>query len=385
MKWVAVITLVLSVFSPKAGQTSSPDSLPFLPAFEEGSRIVLTFTGDCTLGSDEWLKGQKQAFDTYVNEQGPAYPFLHLQPLFQADDLTVINLESVFSDTRDNRAQKNYTFRGPTAFADILTEGSVEAAFLANNHTMDYGKPGIKSTMDSLESREIGWFGTNYAANKTLVFEKDGIKIGLFGSYYSYWGSNFPKMRMAVQELKDAGCHAIVGIVHDGVEYAPHRHFRQEDMARWMINNGANLVIGHHPHVPQGVDLLGDATVVYSLGNCSFGGNISLDISRRPGVRADKALLAQVAFYFSEDAQYLGQQVNLIPISPSGTVEYNNYQPVVLTGKQAEDTLRLVQDDTPFALAPYQEGIGALQPFLPAVKKDQEADIAPPLAPSPKP
>lgn len=334
-------------------------------ASAEQTGILVTFMGDCTLGSEEWLKGQPTSFDAHVNENGLAYPFAMLQDVFAKDDLTIINLENVFYDQKTPRAEKNYTFRGPTAFAGILKQGSVEAAFVANNHILDYGRPGMNSTTQSLENLGIGWFGSNYAANKTFVFEKNGIKIGFFGSYYSYWGSHFDVMRKAVQQLKDAGCQVIVGIVHDGVEYATNRHFRQEDMAKWMINNGAQLVIGHHPHVPQGIDIIGDAYVVYSLGNGSFGGNISLDITRRPGVRADKALLAQVEFRFDEHRHYLGQQLNLIPISPSGTKEHNNYQPVLLSGQEAQATIQLVQDDTSFELAPFVEGIGALQPFLP--------------------
>lgn len=352
--------------------------LSFSAAFaDEGTSILITFTGDCTLGSDEWLKEQPASFDAFIQKNGYSYPFEKLLDIFENDDLTVINLENVFSDQKNNRANKNYTFRGPSAFANILLQGSVELAFVANNHIMDYGYTGMQSTINSLTSRNIGWFGTNYSVNQTYVYEKNGIRVGFVGSYYSYWGSNFPKMNQAFQQLKEAGCHVIVGIIHDGVEYAANRHFRQEDMAKWMVKNGANVVIGHHPHVPQGVDIIGDVSVVYSLGNCSFGGNISLDIFRRPGVRADKALLAQVEFRFDSDKKYLGHQLNIIPISPSGTTNYNNYQPVLLQGEEALATLKLVQDDTSFKLAPFVEGKGSMQPFLPASSFQQEADSLP--------
>ncbi len=83
-------------------------------------------------------------------------------------------------------------------------------------------------------------------------------------------------------------------------------------------------------------------------------------------MRADKAIIARVEMRFDAQKNYLGHQVNLIPISPSGSSEYNNYQPVFLTGEEALAAMELVQYDTGFTLAPYQEGIGALQPFVPA-------------------
>ena len=110
-------------------------------------------------------------------------------------------------------------------------------------------------------------------------------------------------------------------------------------------------------------------SVVYSLGNFSFGGNREL--------RAQYALLARVELRFDERLVYQGHRINLIPVSPSGTTEMNNYQPVILSGQAALKAMALAQRDTAFQLAPYLEGIGALQPFVPAVQTEQSADTDP--------
>ena len=320
--------------------------------------IVLTFTGDCTLGSTDRRRGKDDSFDAFIGKFGYGWPFARVRDFFAEDDVTVINLENVFYDSTYGRVKKTYNFRGPTDFARILPEGSVELAYLGNNHIMDYGAPGMRRTIEALEEQGVGWCFSSREKSGYFVFEKEGVKVGFAGAYISYWGTNSVRMAATFQQMRDEGCDAIVGIIHGGAEYSPKRAKRQENMAAWMVRNGASLVIGHHPHVVQGVDRIGEATVIYSLGNFSFGGNKDL--------RADKALVARAVLQFDGKGEYLGHQVNLIPISPSGALTYNNYQPVFLSGERALETMKLVQNDTDFLLEPYQEGIGALQPFVPA-------------------
>jgi poly-gamma-glutamate capsule biosynthesis protein CapA/YwtB (metallophosphatase superfamily) len=338
--------LVLFLFGVLAAQTEGEKS------------IVLTFTGDCTLGSEDRLRSKADSFDAFVGNLGYGWPFARVKDFFAEDDVTVINLENVFHNSTDGKIKKTYNFRGPTAFARILTEGSIELAYLGNNHIMDYGTLGMRSTIQSLEEQGIGWCFNSWQKSGYFIFEKEGIKIGFAGAYLSYWGANSDKMATTFRQMRNEGCNAIVGIIHGGVEYSPKRVKRQENMAAWMVRNGASLVIGHHPHVVQGVEKIGNASVIYSLGNFSFGGNKDL--------RADKALIARVVLTFTSEGEYLGHQVNLIPVSPSGALTYNNYQPVFLSGERALKTMELVQNDTDFPLAPFLEGIGALQPFVPA-------------------
>ncbi len=332
---------------------------------DEGEVITLTFTGDCTLGSADNLWERDYSFVSTVRAQGLEYPSLNMRDFFARDDLTIVNLENVFYDKAINKAKKNYLFRAPTEFARILPLGNIEVAFLGNNHMLDYGRPGMDSTIEALKQQGISYFGSNDAQDLTYIFEKNGIKIGFIGSVHSFFYREKTRFAASLQGLKDAGCQVIIGVVHDGTEYSFTRNKAQQSMATWLVNNGAHLVIGHHPHVVQGMDRIGSASVVYSLGNFSFGGNHRLDILRRPGKRADRALIARVELSFDTKGQYQGHQINLIPVSPSGAHDHNNYQPVFISGEEARKTLELVQNDTKFTLAPYVEGVGAIQPFVP--------------------
>ncbi|MHC1786835.1 MAG: CapA family protein [Christensenellales bacterium] len=329
-----------------------------LSARAEGTEILLTFTGDCTLGSEERTRALPGSFDSYVFDYGYDYPFLRVQEILSADDVTVINLENVFYPYEANRVQKTYNFRGPTDFAEILRQGSVELCFLGNNHTGDYGHYGLKSTVETLEGAGLAWFGVPYPALRTWIYEKDGVRIGFTGSYIGYWSRDPQGLRDSFTRLKKADCDVIVALMHGGAEYAPRQGADQERFARFLVSCGADLVVGHHPHVLQGVDRVDGINIIYSLGNFSFGGNKEL--------RATQTLLAQVRLSFGSDRRYLGQQLNLIPAHVSGTLAYNNYQPVLVSGQEAGAIIDQVAKYSGYPLAPYQEGIGALQDFLPA-------------------
>ncbi len=342
--------------------------LPLMPAHSEEDvvEVVVTLTGDCTLGSEDRTRRDLLSFDSFVNAHGYAYPFKKVKPLFARDDVTIINLEGVFYNHSANRLEKTYNFRAPTDFAKILPAGSIEAVFVGNNHIIDYGKQGFRSTIQALEEVGVPWFATTNTYSNTYIFEKDGFKVGFTGAYTATFGGRRPQMERDMQTLKDAGCDAIIAVMHGGMEYSPVRVKGQERLAAWYVRNGATAVVGHHPHVVQGMDKMDGASVIYSLGNFSFGGNAQL--------RATQALIAQITLRFSREKGYLGHQVNLIPVSPSGTLEYNNFQPVILYGDEARAVMDKVQHDTPFKLAPYIEGKGAIQPFVPVPEPELESE-----------
>ena len=139
------------------------------------------------------------------------------------------------------------------------------------------------------------------------------------------------------------------------------QHLRiQEQFAHAVLDYGADIVVGHHPHVLQGVEVRDGKTICYSIGNFVFGGNAK--------VRAPYTAMFQFTLTFTDEGEYLGHQLNIIPALPSGDKENNNYQPVLATGEDAEAAMALIQRDTDFPLNPYVEGVGAVQDFVPAPK-----------------
>lgn len=364
---LAVLTLLVSAAPPVRATTAYYDA---------PKQITVTFTGDCTLGCDPRERGQKTGFEAYIEAYGYEYPFEKVKQFFEDDDLTVINLEGVFYDIEANRADKTYTFRGPTDYARILPLSSIEACSIGNNHILDYGKAGLEATIKALENENVAWFGTTEYCNGSYTFEKDGVKIGFVSVYISDWWT--PGTPTVIKEdmdaLRESGCSLVIACMHGGVEYDYKHELNQEKMADRLIAYGADVVVGSHPHTIQGIREENGACTLWSLGNFAFGGNSKVDISRKRSPNYGKinvnTFIAQFTFSFDENGRYLGHQLNIIPCYTTGTGDdNNNYQPIPVTGKDAEKVIKAIQDDTPFrrlTLNPYEEGVGALQEFVPA-------------------
>ena len=132
--------------------------------------ITLTFTGDCTLGTEEMTRNVPESFDNVAKAKGYSYFLENFYDLFSQDDCTVVNCEGVLSDSSKGEADKDFRFRGPEEFVRILQEGSVEAVSLANNHSRDYGWKGLENTERVLDEAGIGWA----RADSFWIYEKDG-------------------------------------------------------------------------------------------------------------------------------------------------------------------------------------------------------------------
>lgn len=334
--------------------------LPVCAAAEE--QVVLTFVGDCTIGGEDRLREFDYSFDGYVRQHGYDYFFEKVQSVIANDDLTIANLEGCFINYESSAVEKTYNFRGPKDYVNVLTGSSIEAVSYANNHAMDYGYDGAKHTISTLEEAGLAWFATNEAAEKTWIYEKGDIRIGFVAMERTYWYYRHRNLlKGQIADLRTQGCDVIIFVMHGGVEYRP-RHMRdQEQLAEEALKYGADIVIGHHPHVLQGVDVVDGKTICYSLGNFVFGGNAK--------IRAPYTALFQFTLSFSEEGEYLGHQLNIIPALPSGEREFNNYQPVLATGKDAEAVMAQIQHDTDFKLRPFVEGVGAVQDFVKAPAK----------------
>ena len=321
--------------------------------------VHLTCAGDVTLGSEEAVRPKGYSLDSFAAVYGYDYFFAKVRDLFAQDDLTVVNLEGVLSDSSEGENKdKTYRFRVPAEFAQILTAGSIEMVNLANNHSHDYGKRGLADTRRALEQEGVAYFGER----EVSVFEKDGVKIAFFGLSYSEMRR--ADREWAAKEIKrlerEEGVNAVVFTFHAGREYSQARTAKQQEYARWAVEAGADLVVMHHPHVVQGMSVYDERTVLYSLGNFCFGGNRN--------VRAMESLVAVAELKFADDGTYLSQQITLYPAHISGTQPRSNYQPHLVTGKDAARVMRRVQADTRFALNPVDEATGA------AVQETQRAN-----------
>lgn len=275
-------------------------------------RFLLTFVGDCTLGANPVNYFAGVGFIKTVGEDY-AYPFRNVISFFENDDFTMVNLEGALCDG-GSPAQKKYNFRGPTAYIDILTENSVEAVNLANNHTLDYGQGGYDSTVAVLEEAGIPYVERDRSA---LVTTESGLTIGLYGSMFCYF--DMDTMAADLADLRERGADVIIFATHWGAEYTYRPSTEQVRVAHAAIDAGADIVYGTHPHVLQPIEEYNGGIIYYSLGNFCFGGNSCPD-------DFDTALLQQEVIRDGSGSVRLGE-LTIVPASVSSISGRNNYQP----------------------------------------------------------
>jgi len=251
--------IALCLSAPAAAFAESP----------RADRLVITLAGDCTIGSEGRYVNSKNSFVQVVAEMGFAWPFSGVIDLFGNDDLTIVNLEGTFTDAR--RAQeKRFTFRAPPEYADVLTLGSVEAVNLANNHTLDFFERGMLDTKQALDERGIAYC----SHNEPMVVEIKGTRIALLGLSYPLLKNKMSQLCEQIAAFRaQPDIDLIIVNFHWGYENDYRQSRDQIAGARQVIDSGADLVVGTHPHVLQGIEVYNGAPIFYSLGNFSFGGN----------------------------------------------------------------------------------------------------------------
>lgn len=311
------------------------------PPLREGEEeVLITVGGDVVMGTRESWWSREDAFPAYLAAHGTGYPFQHLAPLFGSDDMTFLNLECVLKkDGEGEDREKLYRFRGLPEWTACLTGASVEQVSIANNHHIDYGSKGREATCAALEAAGIGYSGFE----RFHILEKNGWRIGFAACRETVYQRDRNVVYRDIHALRKAGCHVVVYTCHWGKEYAPEHNLLQEQIAAAAAAAGADVVIGGHPHVVQGVAAVGSVPVLYSLGNLMFGGTIELSTF--------DGMLAQLRLRFDAEG-YRGCTVRLLPVLTSGRAAegINDYCPVPAQGEDARRILDKVQADTVFPL-----------------------------------
>lgn len=294
--------------------------------------ITVSMVGDCTLGTDVNFD-QSTSFDAfYQMKNDPGYFFQNVKDIFTADDLTVANMEGTLTTSND-RQQKTFAFKGDPSYTEILTRGGVEATNLANNHSHDYGDQSYEDTIQYLEAAGITTFGYD----RTAVMDVKGIKVGLIGIYELKDGLGRQQQVIdTIQEVKDQGAQVIIVSFHWGTEKSNIPDDIQKTLAHLAVDQGADLVVGHHPHVLQGIEKYQGKNIVYSLGNFCFGGNSApSDMD---------SMIFQQTFTISNDGVKADNVTNIIPCSISSAYGYNNYQPTPAEGDEKTRIMEKIQE-----------------------------------------
>lgn len=295
--------------------------------------LTLSVVGDCTLGTDETFD-YDTSLNAYYENYGADYFLQNVKDIFSADDLTIANFEGTLTDS-DEREDKTFAFKAPASYASILTGGSVEAVNTANNHSHDYGEQSFNDTLAALDDAGIVHFGYD----ETAVMDVKGIKVGLVGIYELYDHlEREQQLKDNIAKVKADGAQLIVVIFHWGNETETVPDSNQTTLGRIAIDEGADLVCGHHPHVLQGIETYKGRNIVYSLGNFCFGGNSSpSDMD---------TMIYQQTFTIDADGVKKDNVTNIIPCSISSAAYdgYNNYQPTPAEGDEATRILGKINE-----------------------------------------
>jgi poly-gamma-glutamate synthesis protein (capsule biosynthesis protein) len=206
-------------------------------------------------------------------------------------DIFFVNEEFPFSDRGTQAADKQYTFRLPPEKVSIFQEIGIDGVTLANNHALDFGTDALLDSCATLDSVGIPHTGAGAnldAARQAVTYEVNGRKIAIIGASRVFpqadWaaGANHPGMLSAydpavlleqIRTLKQ-NQDIVIAYIHWGIEREETPNDLQKNLARQLIDAGADLVIGAHPHVLQGIEYYKGKPIIYSLGNFIFGSSI---------------------------------------------------------------------------------------------------------------
>ena len=289
---------------PTLSPTPTPTPTPAV------KKILVSFTGDCTLGQNTGTGGNQNSFQSVVGTDS-AYPFKNAVDILSKDNMTLVNFEGTLTDSNSPR-DKEFTFKGPFEYVNILKEGSVEAVNLANNHSFDFWQKGLDDTEATLDSAGILWsIDSHYA-----IFETDGVKIGMAGFVFPY---DLAPIYKAIDSLREQGCQIVIISVHAGIERMYEPEESQVKMAHAILDYGADIYVGHHPHRLQPIELYNGKYILYSLSNFTFGG--------QPNLTDKDTAIVQCTFSLQEN-QVIGYDLNVIPFSMTTTFPGNDYCPI---------------------------------------------------------
>ncbi|MEW9094081.1 MAG: CapA family protein [Clostridiaceae bacterium] len=290
-----------------------------VPKKDVFSEVLLSFAGDSTIGHDSnFAFANSLPYVLNKNNNDFSYFFKNVAPIFKEDDISIVNLETTFT-TSDTRESKQFNFKADPSYAKSLALGHIEGVNISNNHIYDYKQQGFNDTMKALKDNNINYFGEN----NVWTTEVNGAKFGFLG----YMGFNdYPEFRTKlekdIKKLKDEGRIVIINF-HWGVENSYYPVGSQETLARFAIDVGADLIVGHHPHVIQGIEQYKGKIIAYSLGNFCFGGNFN--------PRDKDTFILQVKYKLKNGVPQ-SYAVRAIPTSISSVDYINDYCPTPMEG-----------------------------------------------------
>ncbi len=240
-------------------------------------KISILLLGDLILGVGT---------ERLIVEQGLSYPFKKVQTKLKENTITFANLEAPITNRGTRAKNKLWTFRSNPDYAKILSESGIDVVSLANNHIMDFGETGLKDTIETLKSLNIRYSGAGKnlsEARKPTIVSRNGTQFVFLSycqrgpaSYYAgekNFGNAYYDKKLIAEDIKKwkTDRNVVLISLHWGIEITNYPQEFQISDAKHFINAGADGIIGHHPHIPQGIQIYKGKPIIYSLGNFIVG------------------------------------------------------------------------------------------------------------------
>ena len=296
---------------------------------EEKKGVTLSLIGDCSIGDSIQYKGSDTSYHTTIDKNGYAWPFSLVREFLEKDDLTVANLEVVFTNrTRPRYPDNKYNLVADPDHVQVLIEGSVEMVNTVNNHCMDFQDAGYQDSLNTLDGAGILHFGSVYPTSPDGhddlgVVDVGGIRFGFIGFTYPQ-DSDQKRIANRVKKLREEeGCDVVIVSLHWGRETFMTPEPSQIAYAKQVIDGGADAIWGHHPHVIQPIQFYHGKPILFSTGNFTFGTMSRVDPST--GI-----------FQLTYERVNGRAELSMLQVIPCQTQGGPDYRPFVLTDPAAQ-------------------------------------------------
>jgi len=292
-----------------------------------------------------------------TNEFGPDYIFACVKPLFRRASIVLGNQEGPIARNA-RKLPRNHSYKVSPSYTRVLRRAGFSVLTLANNHLLDCGREGVRETLTSLKKHGIHAIGVGKdvaSAHQPAIVRAGEHTVGLLGYY---WNRRTAARKEKPGSAMDTPDHLAADIerlrplvdrlvvtVHWGVPYEREPSQADHEKAQLMISLGADIVIGHHPHIMQEVEVFQGRPIIYSIGNFAFG----------TGNSKAESLLVGVQFQAHQTI------TDFYPVYVKNRDPRVNYQPKIMTGESATESLRrlagLCSDSS---LLKIENGVGRL-------------------------
>lgn len=304
--------------------------LLFMGSLAFGETLTLSFIGDCSIGESFQSQGKEGSYTNVLDTQGYEWPFSLVYPILAEDDFTFANLEVVFT-SRTKHMDKNFPLVAKPQYAQALLYSGIDVVNTANNHAYDFFVEGYLDSLQTLEELGMPYFGnfnlgTTQPQDILFVQTVKGVTIGALGFSYPQ-DLDMVKIANRIQTLREQGCDLVIVSLHWGRETKAYPESYQIKYAREIMQAGADIIWGHHPHVLQPVQFYDGKPIFYSTGNFTFGSMGEVD--------PDTGVF-QLEYTLDDENGITLSVFSVIPCRTQGT---GDYRPYLLTDEAERSTM----------------------------------------------